>query len=261
MFIIDRRPFYRGDRSHLQLQEAERLAVQPHRLELRGWPRSLAFPPVCAYCGAPATERIAVRKAFARPRVHSNMYGRSRPYRGDTVITVRVPFCGRCAGQHRDTVQRISFMRRVRSLLLTPLLVPLAGFAFVFFNTLPPVRDMSFHGPGAGSAWSIPAVMAFGFAWCLFIAWVVSRSGRIEQQTEITRACDFSDDVSRLFERERHIYAIRDRTFFDAFAAANHGRVWSADDDARSSRRHVLAIIATVGAAAVAIWLWVVFAP
>jgi hypothetical protein len=89
---------------------------------------------------------------------------------------------------------------------------------------------------------------------------VISRSSRIARQTEITRACDFSDDVSRIFERERHIYAVRDRTFFEAFAAANHDRVWTEDDDARSDR-HIVATIAAIGFAAVAVWLWVVFAP
>ena len=261
MFRSGGPPFYQGDRRELQLQAARALAVQPHRLELRGRPRSIAFPPVCAYCGAPAAERIAVRKAFARPRFHgSGMYGRSVPYRGDIVTSARVPFCGNCAAQHRAAVQRIGFMRRVRSLFLTPLLVPLAGFTYVFFKTLPDVRELPSSASAAWAAWGLPAVMAFGFLWSFFIAWVISRSSRIEQQTEITRACDFSDDVSRIFERERHIYAIRDRSFFDAFAAANHDRVWTEEDDARSDR-HMFATIAAIAFAAVAVWLWVVFAP
>jgi hypothetical protein len=235
--------------------------VQPHRIELRGRPRSLVFPPVCAYCGAPATGRIAVRKAFARPRYHgSGMYGRSVPYRGDIVTSARVPFCGDCVRQHRAAVQRIGLMRRVRSLILTPLLVPLVGTAYIFFKTLPDVREVPASRSAAWAAWGIPAIMAFGFAWCLFIAWVISRSDRIEKQTEITRACDFSDDVSRTFERRHHIYAIRDRSFFDAFAAANHDRVWTEEDDARSERR-TRATIAAIVFAAVTVWLWVVFAP
>jgi len=245
----------------MQIQAARRLAVQPHRIELRGPPRSLVFPLVCAYCGARATERIAVRKAFARPRYHgSGMYGRSVPYRGDIVTSARIPFCDRCAAQHRAAVERISFIRRVRSLFLTPLLVPLAGTAYVFFKTMPDVGDVPSNASAAWAAWGIPAVMAFGFLWCFFIAWVISRSSRIAQQTEITRACDFSDDVSRLFERRRHIYAVRDRSFFDAFAAANHDRVWTEQDDARSERR-TRATIAAIVFAAVAVWLWVVFAP
>jgi hypothetical protein len=261
MFRIGPRPSYRVDRSDLQLHAERALAVQPHRLEVRGRPRSLAFPPVCAYCGAPAVERIAVRKAFARPRFHgSGMYGRSVPYRGDIVTSVRIPFCRDCAAQHRATVERISFMRRLRSLFLTPLLVPLAGFTYVFFKTLPAVLDVPSNASAAWTAWGLPAVMVFGFLWCLFIAWVISRSSRIAHQTEITRACDFSDDVSRVFERERHIYAIRDRSFFEAFAAGNHDRVWTEEDDARSDR-HMFATLAAIGFAVAAVWLWVVFAP
>jgi len=261
MFRIGHRPFYKGDRSEMQIQAARRLAVQPHRVELRGRPRSLVFPPVCAYCGAPARERIAVRKAFARPRYHgSGMYGRSVPYRGHIVTSARVPFCGHCADRHRAEVQRISFMRRVRSLFLTPLLVPLAGTAYVFFKTLPDAREVPSNASSAWAAWGLPAIMVLGFAWCLFIAWVISRADRIEKQTEITSACDFSDDVSRLFERRRHIYAVRDRSFFDAFAAANHDRVWTEEDDARAERR-TRATIAAIVFAAVAVWLWVVLAP
>ena len=261
MFRFGRRPFYQGDRSELQLQAAKKLAVQPHRIELCGRPRSLVFPPVCAHCGAAATERIAVRKAFARPRYHgSGMYGRSVPYRGDIVTSAHVPFCGDCADRHRAVVQPISFMQRLRGFLLTPLLVPLAGTAYVFFKTMPDVGDVPSNASAAWAAWGIPAVMAFGFLWCFFIAWVISRSSRIAQQTEITRACDFSDDVSRLFERRRHIYAVRDRSFFDAFAAANHDRVWTEQDDARSERR-TRATIAAIVFAAVAVWLWVVLAP
>jgi hypothetical protein len=214
---------------------------------------------VCAYCGAPAAERIGVGKAFARPRVQSSMYGRSRPYRWDSVTSLRVPLCADCAARHRATAEPISFVRRVRSFVLTPLLVPLVGFAYVFLKVLPAVRDIPTSASGAWTAWGVPSIMALGFLWCLFLAWVMSRSSRIERQTEFTRSCDFSDDVSRIFERERHIYAIRDRTFFEAFAAANHDRVWTEEDDARSKRR-MLATAAAIGVAAVAVWLWVVFA-
>jgi hypothetical protein len=157
MFRISRRPFYHGDRTEMQLRAAKALAIQPHRLEVRGRPRLLALPPICAYCGAPAAERIAVRKAFPRPRFHgSGMYGRSVPYRGDIVTSVRVPFCRDCAAQHRATVERISFMRRIRSLLLTPLLVPLAGFTYIFFNTLPAVRDVPSNASASFGACSSP---------------------------------------------------------------------------------------------------------
>lgn len=262
MLRFGRRPFYRGNRSEMQLQATRRLAVHPHRLELRGRPRSLAWPPVCAYCGEQAAERITVRKAFARPRAYAGLNNqRTRThFRGEIVTAARVPFCARCAGEHRATVQRITLMRRVRTIVLTPLLIPLVGTAYVFSKTLPKLSDLSFGAPGALAAWGLPAAMAFGFVWCLFLAWITTRSSRVESQTNVALACDFSDDVSRFFERERHIYAIRDANFFTAFASANRDRVWSESDDARSSG-HTLAIIAMAGIAAVAVWLWVVFAP
>jgi len=49
----------------------------------------------------------------------------------------------------------------------------------------------------------------------------VTKPSRLEPQTEITRACDFSADVSQLFARERRLYAMRNETFAKAFEAAN----------------------------------------
>ena len=49
---------------------------------------------------------------------------------------------------------------------------------------------------------------------------------RVPPLTEITRACDFSDNVGFPFGRRR-FYAIRNPAFAQAFTAANQDRLWT----------------------------------
>jgi hypothetical protein len=97
-----------------------------------------------------------------------------------------------------------------------------------------------------------------GLVWCLVIAWWSSRAARVERQTEVTRACDFSDDVSWLWERERRLYALRNQQFAQAFADANQGRMWVEDDD-RRSHRTTMAAFTAAGVVGAAVWAFVVF--
>lgn len=49
---------------------------------------------------------------------------------------------------------------------------------------------------------------------------------RVPPLTDITRACDFSDNVGFPFGRRR-VYAIRNQTFAEAFTRANQDRIWT----------------------------------
>jgi hypothetical protein len=83
------------------------------------------------------------------------------------------------------------------------------------------------------------AVVLFLFAvtaWCLYPMWRTTAPSRLESQTEITQSCDFSQDVSGMLERERRIYALRDKAFADAMEAGNRDRVWTPEEQARSMK-------------------------
>jgi hypothetical protein len=250
-------PVARRRRSLMQQRAMGTLAPQPHRVELRGAPRSLVWPALCPCCGAPAGERITVRKAFGRPRFRGV---RSRAS-WSTIASVDIPFCAGCVARHDATRERRGLLREVlRTFVLNPLIIPLVGFVWVGARTWPSVREVPLDAPNAWAMWWLPALMVAGFVWTVVVAWRGTRADRVEKQTEVTESCDYSDDVSGWFERERRMYAIRDAAFAEAFVAANRDRVWTAEDDERAHRRRTVqyTVICVVG---VAVWVWVVLGP
>ena len=223
------------DRSYLQIVAEQSLAPNPHRVELRGAPSALSWPRICANCGASASEQIIVRKVFGRGR--PTRFGR-RSSSGPIdfrIVPAPVPFCLTCANQHRATVVPRAF-NIITDFIFSWAIVPVIGLSFIAYKTFPAVKDMSLANSAGRAGWSFFALMAAGIVWCVGLWWRVSAPDRVEYQTEITKACDFSRDVSEMFERERHIYAMSNKTFADAFAAANAGRVWTAADQAHSRR-------------------------
>ncbi len=249
----------RTDRTFIQRNAEAALTPHPFRVELRGKPGSLAWPSVCANCGTMASERIAVRKAFPRPR-RRGRGSRRNGLVGFATTEAQVPFCGGCAGLHRQTVVRKSATGNLLRALLTPMLIPMAGSAFFFVITLRAVIENPPNGQFAQMAWGLPALMAGIFIWSLIAGWRSTAADRLEAQTDVTRACDFSDDVSWLFEGERRIYSMRNETFARSFADANRDQVWTAADDARTSRRMVIGLVAA-GVVGAVVWLFVVLGP
>ncbi len=86
------------------------------------------------------------------------------------------------------------------------------------------------------------------------LAWTRTERFAIPPQTSVTRAFDFSDDVSDVFDaKQRRVYAIRDPAFAEAFTALNRDRVWTPDPKAeRSERRLAIALAAFLALAALA---------
>ena len=244
-----------ADQTFIQRDAEKRLTPNPFRVELRGKPGSLTWPSVCANCGATASERIVVRKAFTRPRRMS--HGRRRSGVTGFAAGAPVPFCSGCANEHRQTVERKSAVGNLLTALLTPMLIPMAGSAYFFVVTVRAVLDNPPDDEQSQLVWALPGLMALIFVWSFFSSWRETTRDRIEAQTEVTRACDFSDDVSWLFDGERRIYSLRNETFARAFTDANREQVWTAVDDARTSRRKRItyAAAALVGGG---VWLFVV---
>ena len=75
-------------------------------------------------------------------------------------------------------------------------------------------------------------------------------------QTEVTRACDFSDNMGNVFVGERRVFAIRNARFAEALETANRDRLWTDEIRARDNRRN--GTVAVVGLALLAI-AWFVF--
>jgi len=215
------------------------LEAHPHRAELTGSLRSLAFPNRCANCGAVTSERLPVSKVFARNAGYRRRTG-SRPYRGYRIDTAQVPYCGACIA--RDARERQSAASRWRARLLSlliqsfPAVFPI-GFAIFLLRTVGPQS-------GSGQAGDFVSVMAliFGGAGAALIAyaWWDTRRHMVPRQTSVTLAFDFSPDVSDLLDHsQRRVYAMRDAAFAEAFTALNRDRVWQPDPAAERAEMRV----------------------
>ena len=252
---IERPKFNRKHRTQAQRRADHDLAPHPYRIELVGRPGALQWPSICANCGAEGRDRLAVRKVFGRPRSYYRRYG---AYRRQIIAKVDVPYCAECAARHRALVPTRSLIGDLWR-MLWPVLIPMFGAAWFLKLTLGiAFEEQARGGMSAKYVWGLPALFAFILLWCLVIAWWSSRAVRVDKQTEVTLACDFSDDVSWFWERERRIYALRDERFARAFADANAGRVWTVDDDRRSHRIFTTGVTA-VGVVGAAVWAFVVF--
>ena len=205
----------------------ENLAQHSHRVELRGAPSRLSWPGLCANCGSPADERVAVTKVFDRALSKGDADG----YR---IVTVRVPFCAACALRHSQLSPTMTASERMASYFRHPfVLAPaLPGGAAVFALWLA-IED----APDARSLIELLVAAVFALIAMGIMVGLRRQTAhlRVRPQTEITRACDFSDDVGTW--RQRRIYSIRNKAFADAFIAANRDRVWTGANEARSRQR------------------------
>ncbi len=187
-------------------------------MELMGSPGKLAFPAVCARCGAPAGSRMRVEKVFSRSAGDHPTY---------VVLRADVPFCLSCTNKHRSEATGQPFGERVGSLFRSVLLVPalgLAVFAVVLLR-----RAMDRLGSDGTAALVLTAFcVGSGLLAMMLLRGALRRTHRyrVAGPSSVTSAFDFTDDLSEMFERERHTYLLANRVFGDAFVAVNAARVW-----------------------------------
>ncbi len=226
---------------------ASGLESHAHRVELTGKLRSLAFPDICPSCGAAARERVRVRKVFRRTSRH-------RPTRY-FIAEARVPFCPACIARHESEVERMSAPRRLLTALVSfEALGALTCGGFALFVALKILSPM-----GEGDPLGVPILgLMLLFATVALVqarlAWTRTERFAIPPQTSVTRAFDFSDDVSDVLDSEqRRVYAIRDPAFAEAFATLNRDRVWLPDPKTeRVERRLTIAFAVFLALAALA---------
>ncbi len=253
---IERTPVDRAHRTYLQRRAESRLPDHPYRMELVGRLNGIDWPHICASCGTDTHERLTVRKVFGRPRSHLRHSG---SFSRQVIHCAQIPYCTSCAARHRALTPPRNLLVDLWR-MLWPVLIPMAGSGWLFILTLRIELGVPSGDPYSKYAWGLPALFAGIFVWCIVIAWYSSRALRVEKQSDVTRSCDYSDDVSWVWERERRIYALRNERFAQAFAVANAARVWRSDDD-RRSKRTATAIITAAGVMAAAVWAIVVLGP
>ena len=154
--LVDREQFTTSFRRatrdfYFDYQALTSLAPHPHKLELRGAPRNLSWPRICAHCGELASEQIVVKKAF-RPLPE----GLVREATGSvTTASAAIPFCARCATTHRATVRRPSIVSQVLRLVINPLIMPVVGSAWLGSQALEGWRTNPIGDPGRVPEWAV----------------------------------------------------------------------------------------------------------
>jgi hypothetical protein len=247
------------DRTPQQRFAAQGLIAHPHRLEVCGRPRSLAWPDICANCGAPARERLRLRKAFywrATSHRHTRQYPDLPGYR---VVAADVPYCATCAGRHRETLPRVSFLKRWGWFVFNPAQIATIGFVVLLWLVGPDMfASLIAHPDDVMGRWFFGAIV-FGAVWTPTIIWWMTRPHRFEPRTEITNALDVSSDVGLFYEGRRHIYTFRNQAFAEAFARLNQPRVWTAQDQARMQRTWgIVAVLLLLALVVARVVMWYV---
>lgn len=233
---------------------ADLVAPHPHRVELSGRLRSLAFPQRCANCGAATAERLHIRKVFSRSAGRLRRMSAST-YPGYRIDSADVPYCPACIA--RDARERESVASRWRARLPSFVLqsvpaLPCLGFAVFLLRT----TGAPMHAGDAADGFEHALVLLFGGSGLALIARALWETRRymVPNQTSITVAFDFGPDVSDLLDPgERRIYAMRDAAFAEAFMALNRERVWLPDPAADRAERLVwigCAVFVALGAIA-----------
>jgi hypothetical protein len=217
----------------------------PHRIELAGSPRDIAWPGVCASCGSLASERVPVTKVFLR------YFGRrTRRWDVDDIkplvtCTIAVPFCAACAARHRQLEHPIGLVRQLTSYVSSVFVIPFAIAAFAaatyFDPTLLGSAAVLVAAPATGARAAVFALAAALFA---VLVWHQTRHKRVPRQTEVTASFDFSDNMGNIVGGQRRIYAMSNAAFAEAFATANAGRLWTPERKAAARRRENVAAAA-----------------
>jgi hypothetical protein len=186
--------------------------------ELVGPLEGLSFPPLCAACGAKATQALDIPKWFLRryeERDDEHVYAEAR-----------VPFCARCVELHdRERAQQRQ--------------VPAYRYPGIVDHFLPAMWlaiGLFMFSVGARAVGNGPLVVLVVGALGLFFlllgigvlvgAWRVPWYERVPPQTSVTRAFDYTDDESDVFEPPRRRYYIANPEFAAQFEALNQNRQW-----------------------------------
>jgi len=223
-------------------------------LILTGPPLKLALPDVCARCGQPATKRLYWEKVIAS-------YDSDSGYSHE-VVASRAPFCGPCLEQHEREIRRMPLWKQLLQMFRSRLM-----FSAVLAGIATTIAAIQLVPNPVTAQWSdvimfagITGFFALISLGSLLGAWRSTRAHRVPPLTTIAGSFSFSDDLSEMFEGERHRYVIVNDVFFEALLAANRDKVWKPGSERarRASRlRTALYVAGGVAVAVILLWDWI----
>jgi hypothetical protein len=163
---------------------------------------------------------------------------------------MRIPYCATCAHRHQELVKPVPSV--IGSFFRTPALLSFIG-AVAVAGILSMIFLQGGEGLSPGARLYALAGIASLVALGIFLTASEARFARVPPLTEITRACDFSDNVGFPIFRRRY-YAIRDPAFAEAFTRANQDRLWTDAIRKRDDWISGIVVVALIVAAVIA-WL------
>jgi len=218
------------------------------RVAVTGPARTLAWPAMCPNCGEPASRRIRVYKVFMRK-------SRRRPWHYH-IRSIEIPYCERCTREHDALVKPPGRFTGWLAVFRSPLIISLAGAAVMAYIGGRDLIDGLFDPSSRMVALAIVGTIAAAALSSIVGAWWSFRYERTPRQTDITRACDFSDNLGNIFIGQRRVFAIRNPRFAEAFAAANRDRLLTDAIRKTDDRRNSIAAVAGLGLLGVLWWMF-----
>jgi hypothetical protein len=195
---------------------AKQLAPHPFRVELVGSLHQLAFPSICANCGAPSSGSLTVRKPFVDEE--RGLY---------SIGEASVPYCDACIRDHSKESDSVPALRRLLACFGAHVIFAAVGAGLLaLFLFTEAFGKLDTHSAGATPLFGFGGVMAL-------IAWGAFRTAHrrtepfvIPVQSHTTLAFDFSDNLSSSLQPERRVYAMRNALFAKEFGELNRQATW-----------------------------------
>lgn len=239
-------------------------------MEVVGPLRRARFPDLCVKCGARAARTISIDKIFYCPNGDDPGY--------HFADGVAAPACAECAALHERELRPIEAevkRRLLRSWALAalPFVVPVAVITWMLTMFVPNLLEALRGGePAEMAIWGAVSGF-FGVLGLVFWGLILRRGrplilgpgdarpvhARVERgplwstfvvpadPTTVARAVDFGDDVSEMFEPERHRFTFRNYEVAARFEELNADREWDpASTRAQLARRGRMAVTGLV---------------
>lgn len=255
-----------SDHAHAESDSAPVLPREPGIVEVVGELHEVVFPPLCVSCGAETRATLPLTRLFWRDDDGGP---------GHVAALVHAPFCPSCIEVHRREVPPLD--PEVRKRLLRkwavaslPYVFPLGVIAWLLTVLVPNVFRAD--EPLEALVWAAPVALFAGFGWMFFR--LIRNQGRAlvagpgggyvhvypgplgsrflvpAEPTSVTRALDFSDDESEMFDAERHRFTFQNNAVASSFAELNAARQWKPGGPrarvAHHARRAIVAVVVLV---------------
>lgn len=204
----------------------------------------LVYPPICPRCEAAASCPIEVARVFMASQDMEETVWR---YRIDKAHPL---FCGTCAFEHFASQATVELSDHIRTMLLSWLSVPAAFLAYGALARFDAWSAKLLQGGFSLGELLIASVLGLAAAWCLLTAWRRNDWRRVPEDTRVSAAFAFGDDLSSPFKNRPRRYVFASARYADAFLHLNAAQSAALQGPVQRRRESFrLAVAAGIGCA------------